>query len=178
MKTIAKRTTNCTINVAALHAINSIAIGQQTDDKQQPTQKTLQERVDALEKKLDSPDYMRAYWKNGLKFESADKNFTMGIGGRIHFDSEFNDTEKSLESTKVYATPGNAGTATAIGGQTNDWEIRRARININGKLYQHFEFVDQFDFAGGGNGGNGVQQKDVYVGMYSLGDWILDVRVG
>ena len=78
----------------------------------------------------------------------------------------------------VYATPGNAGTATTIGGQTDDFEIRRARINLNGKAYQHFEFVSQFDFAGGGNGGNGTTMKDVYVGAYSLGDWVPDIRAG
>jgi phosphate-selective porin OprO/OprP len=190
MNTFAKRAVGCVMSAAALHALSARALAWQASEPKPDAKsetksdtKSLQERVEALEKKLESSDTMRSYWNRGLKFESADKNFTFGVDGRIHFDSEFNQTEKDLEQTNVYNTPGNStvgspGGPTNIGGQTNDWEIRRARINLNGKLYQHFEFVDQFDFAGGGNGGNGVQQKDVYVGAYNLGDWIPDVRAG
>lgn len=189
MNAIAKRALGCAIVVAAWQALGNDALARQAGDpkpdaknepksEQKSDQKSLEERVQALEKKLESSDTLRSYWNRGLKFESADKNFTFGVDGRIHFDSEFNKTDRDLERTSVYTAPGNVATATPIGGQTNDWEIRRARINLNGKLYQHFEFVDQFDFAGGGNGGNGVQMKDVYVGAYALGDWIPDIRAG
>jgi phosphate-selective porin OprO/OprP len=177
MDSFAKRAGRCAAGIAALQAVGGLALGQGMDEEKLK-QEALKERVDALEQKLNSSDYMKPYWKNGLKFESPDKNFSFGVDGRIHFEAEFNDTEKDLENSRIYATPGNAATSTAIGGQTDDFEIRRARINLNGKAYQHFEFVSQFDFAGGGNGGNGTTMKDVYVGAYNLGDWMPDVRGG
>jgi phosphate-selective porin OprO/OprP len=177
MNAFSKRASRCAAGFAAIQALGGLALGQGMDEDKLK-QEALKERVDALEQKMNSSDFMRPYWKNGLKFESPDKNFSFGIDGRVHFEAEFNDTEKDLENSKVYVTPGNAGTATTIGGQTDDFEIRRARINLNGKAYQHFEFVSQFDFAGGGNGGNGTQMKDVYVGAYSLGDWVPDIRAG
>jgi phosphate-selective porin OprO/OprP len=177
MNAFSKRASRCAAGFAAIQALGGLALGQGMDEDKLK-QEALKERVDALEQKMNSSDFMRPYWKNGLKFESPDKNFSFGIDGRVHFEAEFNDTEKDLENSKVYVTPGNAGTATTIGGQTDDFEIRRARINLNGKAYQHFEFVSQFDFAGGGNGGNGTTMKDVYVGAYSLGDWVPDIRAG
>ena len=178
MDSFAKRAGRCAAGIAALQVVGGLALGQGTEEEKLKQEATLKDRVDALEKKLNSPDTMRAYWKNGLKFESADKNFTFGVGGRIHFEALFNDTEKDLENSRIYATPGNAGTSTLIGGQTNGFEVRRARINLNGKAYQHCEFVMQYDFAGGGNGGNGTQMKDVYVGFYDLGAWMPDIRGG
>ena len=181
MESFRKRASRCAAGFAALQALGGLAHGQgneadKTDKaKQEPS---LQERLDALEKKVNAPETMRAYWKNGLKFESSDKNFTFGVGGRIHMEAAFQDTEKDLENSRIYATPGNAATSTPIGGQTNGFEIRRARINLNGTAYQHCNFVMQYDFAGGGNGGNGTQFKDVWVGFFGLGDWTPDIRGG
>jgi phosphate-selective porin OprO/OprP len=183
METFSKRASRCAASLAALQALGGLAYGQGNDADKAKQEATLQERVDALEKKLNSPDYMRPYWKQGMRFESSDKNFTFAIDGRVHFEAEFNDTERDLETSNVYSTPGNStvgspGGPTNIGGQTNGFEIRRARINFSGKAYQHFEFTMGYDFAGGGNNGNGTPMKDVYVGAFNLGDWIPDVRGG
>jgi phosphate-selective porin OprO/OprP len=143
-------------------------------------QLTVEQRLEALEKatewRLDAPDNFKVYWKDGLRLTSNNKKYELRIGGRLQFDGEWNEADDDLEATRRYN--GNAGDATAantaaIGPLEDGWEIRRARINLAGNLYEHVEFVLQFDFAKGA-----TQEKDVYAGLYDLGDWIPNVRAG
>jgi len=143
-------------------------------------QLTVEQRLEALEKasewRLDAPDNFKIYWKDGLRMTSNNKKFDLRIGGRMQFDSEWSDAQEELESTRRYN--GNAGDATtantaAVGPLEDGWQIRRARINLAGNIYEHVEFVLQFDFAKGQ-----TQEKDVYAGFYDLGDWIPNVRAG
>src|SRR5688500_18985474 len=81
------------------------AKGQMTEEKLR--QEALDERIRALEDKLSSPDLFRVYWKDGLRLTSPDNKFDLKIGGRIHFESMWNDADDDLEATQRYN--GNSG---------------------------------------------------------------------
>jgi phosphate-selective porin OprO/OprP len=159
------------LGLLAMLALGSAARAQVPEAPQHP--QTVEERLKALEEKMNAPDLLRVTWKDGLRMESADGNIVLRMGGRIHFDSEWNHTNDSLEATRRMTSAGNTATATPIGTFEDGWEIRRARIFIAGDLYKHVEFKAQYDFAKGA-----VADKDVYVGLHDLGDWIPNFRAG
>ena len=63
----------------------------------------------------------RVFWKEGLRFESLDKNFKLKFGGRIMNDWAWMDADSSVEKSK-----GNAMDGT---------EFRRVRLYISGLMY-------------------------------------------
>jgi phosphate-selective porin OprO/OprP len=164
-------------SVAVWSALAGSAHGQNMSD-QELKQKSLEERVQALEAKLDAHNEMNGYFglqssNKGLKFESPDHYFKVAIGGRIEFDAEANATSSSLESTKTYSTAGSLASLNTIGAQNSDWEIRRTRINLEGSIGDHVEWKNVLEFVK-----NGSADKEVYVGFYNLGDWLPNVRAG
>jgi phosphate-selective porin OprO/OprP len=148
------------------------ASGQMTEEKLR--QEALNERIRALEEKFAAPDLFRVYWKDGLRLTSPDNNFDLKIGGRLHFESEWNDADDDLEATQRYnGNSGDTAVTQTIGPLEDGMELRRARLYISGLIYEHIEFKWQYDFAKGA-----VGHRDVYAGFVNLGDWIPNVRVG
>jgi len=105
-----------------------------------------------------SPDTMRAYWKDGLRFETGDKAFQAHVGGRFHADWGFFTEDEGLND--------------AFGGFEDGAEFRRARLMIEGLVYEQVEFRAEYDFAGGE-----TTFKDVYLGLVDL-PYVGGVRVG
>ena len=99
----------------------------------------------------------RMYWKNGIRFETADKAFSFKLGGRIMNDWAFMSEDDSLK-----ATIGQLQDATT--------EFRRARLYISGAVYEKVIFKAQYDFAGGSSDDHGghTHFKDVYLGLKKL----------
>ena len=95
------------------------------------------------------PSTFRAYWKQGLRFDTADKAFQLKVGGRI-----MNDWGFFAPSSEV--TEG-------IGPLEDGTEFRRARLYVEGLLHKHVKFKAQYDFAGGEAG-----FKDMYIGLTKL----------
>ena len=62
----------------------------QQEAPQETKTPTVEERLSALEK-ASGGDTMRAYWKDGLRFETQDKRYKFKLGGRIHYDVGFFD---------------------------------------------------------------------------------------
>jgi len=87
-------------------------------------------------------------WSNGFKVESKDKKFSLKFGGRIQADYTFVDADDAL-----------AGTTKGDG-----FEFRRARLFVEGTIYERVEFKAQYDFAGGE-----TAIKDLYIGLEQ--DW-------
>jgi phosphate-selective porin OprO and OprP len=134
----------------------------------------MSERLKALEDKQGASDSLRVAWRDGLRLTSPDNKFDLKIGGRIHFESEWNDADDALERTQRFAGNANDQATTAsIGPLEDGFELRRARIHLSGLMYEHVEFKWQYDFAKGT-----VGHKDVYGGLVTLGDWIPNVRFG
>ncbi len=135
----------------------------------------VEEQLKKVEVKEEKPDTFRAFWKEGLNFETPDKAFTMKIGGRIHFDSAWNSGDDELVEK--------------VGTLKDGVEFRRARIALSGTMYKKVEFKTQYDFAGGGfkymddkekvgtfSGGQ-AKWKDVYLGILDL-PVVGNIRVG
>jgi phosphate-selective porin OprO and OprP len=85
-------------------------------------------------------------WNNGFKVESADGKFKLGFGGRVQADYTFASTDGDLPEIE------------------DGFEFRRARMFIEGTVYENVEFKIQYDFAGGD-----AAAKDIYVGL--VDDW-------
>lgn len=63
-----------------------------------------------------------------MKFTSADKNFSMRIGGRIHLDGTFYDNDTATD-------------------MTNAIDARRARIELRGTMYKNWDWKLDREFA-------------------------------
>ncbi len=97
----------------------------------------------------DDTDF-KLYWKNGIRFQTADKAFSFKFGGRVMNDWAFMSEDESLKA--------------AIGQlQDATTEFRRARLYISGAVYEKVIFKAQYDFAGGD-----ADFKDVYLGLKKL----------
>jgi phosphate-selective porin OprO/OprP len=108
----------------------------------------------------------KAYWDNGLKVESTDGKNKVKVGGRVQYDiasissptRRFNDQVSMDEGTRL------TGSGT---------EFRRARLYIEGTVYQDIFFKAQYDFAGGTD----TAFKDVYMGVKGI-PYLGHIRVG
>jgi len=108
---------------------------------------SLEERVSALEEKTQNDSDFRAYWKEGLRLDSADGAFKLKIGGRLMFDWNcFFGEDEDMD-----AAPFNDGL-----------EFRRLRFYSEGTIYENTEYKLQIDFAGGSEGSS---LKDAYIGV-------------
>jgi len=88
-------------------------------------------------------------FSHGLKFQSDDKSFKIGVGGRIMNDWAWLNADDALEDEK---TVWESGT-----------EFRRARLYIGGHIYSNIKFKAQFDFAGGK-----AKAKDLYIALTKI----------
>ncbi len=114
----------------------------------------------SVEQEREADTDFRAYWKDGLRFETRDKRFALGVGGRIHCDWAFFDQDDELKW--------------AVGDEDDGTEFRRAWIQFRGTLYDSIQFKAEYDFAG--NNGD-AKFKDVYIGVEDL-PWVGNVKVG
>ena len=93
-----------------------------------------------------SAQNLKPYWKEGLRFDSADKSQRLRVGGRIMNDWGFFSAGDELND--------------AVGPVVNGTEFRRSRLYVSGRMYDRVNFKAQYDFAGGSAG-----FKDVYIGI-------------
>lgn len=99
--------------------------------------------------------------KKGLVVESANADFSMAVGGRIHADAMAHRNDQSLINR-------DNGSST---GATDGTDIRRARIYLSGTASKDWRYVIEGDFAG-----NTVSMKGVF-GVYT-GFNNLDITFG
>ena len=95
---------------------------------------------------------LRAYWKDGIRLESADGEFKLKLGGRIHNDWAAAFSSDSLRD--------DFSDVSAVDTGVN---LRRARLSLAGTIYRSVVFKADYDFAGGD-----ADFKDVYVGLVGL----------
>ncbi len=104
----------------------------------------------------DDPKTFKVSWRDGLAFETNDKQFRAKIGGRIQhdwafFSEDIEDADPSFDFE-------------------NGAAFRRVRLYLEALLYQKVEFKAQLDFV------NDSDFADVYVGY--LASKCFNVRVG
>src|SRR5262245_40438679 len=89
-------------------------------------------------------------WDTGLLFARADDTFHVHVGGNLAFDYGWN-----AASQAVQFGPG------GIGELADGAVFRYARLRIDGTIYQHLEWVTEFDFANNVNNDNSTSQTPI-----------------
>lgn len=100
--------------------------------------------------KESSPLDFRAYWKDGLCFENADKSFSIKIGGRVQTDFGGMKTDSAMKNTPYAKLNENA-------------EFRRARIGTSGTIFEDFVYKLEYDFSTGD-----AVLDDGYIGLNNI----------
>ena len=107
-------------------------------------------KVESLEERVKAGEKQLKLDKNGLQFESADKNFKFKIGGRIHTDYTHSSNDHFLRGgTPIQANDGA--------------ELRRGRLEFSGTFFKDWDFKSQVDF-----GDNEVGVKDMFISYRGL----------
>lgn len=156
MKSIAKDGVKQRLILALMIGIVGSAHAQPTDA----------ERISALETRLaqlettaiPAPASLQAAWQNGLRFNSADNNVRLQLGGRIQNDWAVMSGDDAVEEK--------------TGELKDGTKFRRARLNLSGTIYEYTSFKFEFDFAGGS-----TVFRDVWVGLDQI-PYVGTIRIG
>ena len=128
-------------------------------DKAEKTEK-LEKRVTEMEQVLvpyEDPYTFRAYWKDGLQFETRDKEFHMKFFGRIQNDWTWQSADDPTEKAIRYGLHQDAA--------FEDGTIfRRAWLGVSGEIYERVLFKGEWAWEGDGN----AKFRDVYVGVEDI----------
>ncbi|MCP4452568.1 MAG: hypothetical protein GY809_13995, partial [Planctomycetes bacterium] len=108
----------------------------------------LEKEVETLKSEQGTND-LRVFWKEGLRFETPDKDFTLKLGGRVMADWTWVSED--------------AGIKADVGEQEDGVEFRRARMYLAGLMYGNVKYKLQVDFAGGD-----ADLKDAYIVLTDL----------
>jgi len=100
-----------------------------------------------------SDNTLHAYWKNGLRLDTADKSIQLKIGGRIMYDFGFQSADR-----EYHAVTGSATIA-------DDYAFpRRARLYMEGTIHNNVIFKAQYDFGKSEE----VAIKDLFIGIQEM----------
>jgi phosphate-selective porin OprO/OprP len=95
---------------------------------------------------------MTARWNNGLELATKDKAFRVHVGGRWQMDVPWLSAEQEVQNN----LPGNV--------QYHDGlDFRRARLRIDGTMYEVIDFAMEYDFVNGFRERNGAAFSDVNI---------------
>jgi phosphate-selective porin OprO and OprP len=94
------------------------------------------EEVKSEEPKKEEDPALSAKWHHGLELSSKDKHFRVHVGGRYQFDTVWYDASDELQMG-----PG------GVGLLQDGADFRRARVRIDGQMYDTFEWAMEYDFA-------------------------------
>jgi phosphate-selective porin OprO/OprP len=92
---------------------------------------------------------LTAGWLDGLRFKSADEAFHIHVGGNAQIDSTW-----LIGPRSAFALPN--GSTSGIGNASATF-LRRARLRVEGDIYDQFDFIIEYDFANAANDNNGQQ---------------------
>ena len=88
-------------------------------------------------------------WKDGLSFETADKQFSLKVQGRIMYDMVFPDADDDLEA--------------AVGDFDPTVGFRRLRVEMGGTIFEDIYYQNTIDFSATPH-----QLKDNLIGIKGL----------
>jgi len=132
----------------------------------QPQSPDLEERVRRLEAFMleqstepEPPEDLRFYWDRAPRMETRDQSIKLRLRARIQTDfAGFFGEDDVNDGLAADADEDEAPDEIENGG-----ELRRARLGIQGQLYEDIEFKIVYDFADGD-----AEPKDVYIGLAGL----------
>jgi phosphate-selective porin OprO/OprP len=96
----------------------------------------------------------KVLFRDGVYFETADKAFSAKLRGRWHWDWGWWEQDDALE----------AAPPAGLGDLQDGTNFRRARLGVEGKIYEVFNFVAEFDFANGTD----IAFREVWMGVNEL----------
>ena len=103
---------------------------------------------------------MKTSWKDGIYFESPNKDFKFHVGGRVHLDAgTFDEDTATMPHFED-----------AVG-------FRRARLRADGTMWEIFNWATEVDFANASGVADRATFTDVYAEVTQL-PWIGNVRAG
>ncbi len=111
----------------------ALMIKAQAEDEKVAAASDLTQKVAGLENNVGKKNFLAAYWKSGLRLDSADGQFKLKIGGRIMNDWAVYSTDKALRRQ--------------FGRIGHGTELRRARLYMEGSVYGNITYKFQYDFA-------------------------------
>lgn len=123
----------------------------QLEARQKLKERSTGEEIAALKDSLaeKSPTDLQAYWRDGLRFKTADDMFQLRIGGRMMFDWLWIGEDDDIKAD--------------IGEQEDGVGFRRVRFYMAGSIYENVDYMLQLDFAGGN-----TALRDAYIGLTDL----------
>jgi len=104
------------------------------DDTKKAADLAPKEKKEADNKVADADPVFKTTWKDGFVAETANKDFRVHIGGR--FQEDFG-----------WFAPNNAVNQAIPGGFADGADIRRARLRMDGTVYDMIDFVLEYEFA-------------------------------
>ncbi len=107
---------------------------------------------------------LAASWNNGLYFESADKAFSVRVRGRVNNDWGWVTADPEVTEGAPANPPLGLPAEGGIGTLEDGTFFRRARLGVEGKIYEVFNYVAEFDFADGAN----IAFREVWMGVSQL----------
>ncbi|MCY4389362.1 MAG: porin [Desulfurellaceae bacterium] len=110
-----------------------LMIKAQAEDEKVEAASGLTQKVEGLEKNVGKKNFLAAYWKSGLRLDSADGKFKLKVGGRIMNDWAVYSTDEELR--RQFGRIGDGS------------EFRRARLFMEGSVYGNIKYKFQYDFA-------------------------------
>jgi len=115
----------------------------------------------------------RVFWKQGVWFETADKMFQVHIGGRMQLDYVLRMQKGDAAGPPGQGLPNPSQSFVLSNEPRQSVFFRRARINIEGRIYENLGFKFQYDFAFDGT----AKFRDVYMQLLNL-PGVGRIRVG
>lgn len=105
---------------------------------------------------------MSAAWKNGLELSTKDKAFRIHVGGRWQLDTSWLDADPAVQNN----LPGNVMYHDGV-------DFRRARLRVDGTMYEVIEFACEYDFVNGLRGRNADNTNFTDINVTALTDlWL------
>ena len=110
-------------------------------------------RVAELEKERESS--LKTYWKDGLRFDSADGQFKLQLGGRVWADFTWFDQDRDIEDF--------------VSDEDDGGQLRMARLDLRGDIYKDVFYRLEYEFAGNNaTPENTSGFTDTYVGLRKI----------
>lgn len=114
--------------------------------KQQPDAAKKREFVEVGSDLTVKGSWRPGTWRDGLYFDTPNKDFSLHVGGRVHWDAGWFTTSSDK----------------AMPAYNDAMGFRRARLRGDGTIWEVINFVDEIDFANP----DGTADKAVFTDVY------------
>lgn len=109
----------------------------QKDEKPPADKKPDQEKKEEDEGTVVGSDLsMKPSWNNGFEVTSPDKAFRTHVGGRVQMDGTWFTADDAVQTG-----------AGGVGRLRDSWNFRRARLRVDGTMWEVVDWAAEFDFV-------------------------------